>query len=127
MNLLIFILFTIFFVWGSIGVFKFLLIATQRGQFLGKWQDVLEWLYGKGFKNAEKLLGGCGMCFAHFMSILMFCIYVAVLAAEGMWIWNWWQSVCWYFVFVGASFMGMLRHIPKNNDSPKINQPPNVL
>lgn len=110
MQLLTFAIYTLIFILGTIGVFKFLLIATQEGQFLGKWQNVLDWVYGKN-RNAAKLLGHCPMCFAHLCSIVGFGVYVAML--WDMWIWNWWQSIMWYFIFVGISWMGMVRTIPK--------------
>lgn len=113
MQLLTFAIYTFIFILGSIGMFKFLLIATQEGQFLGKWQDALDWIYSKN-RNAAKLLGACPMCFAHLCSIIGFVVYVAML--WDIWVWNWWQSAIWYFIFVGISWMGMVRTIPKQQD-----------
>lgn len=112
MQLLIFLLYTVFFIIASIGMFKFLLIATQRGNFLGKWQDVIDWVY-KYNTHIAKLLGACYMCFAHLLSIVTFCLYVAML--WDIWVWNWWQSILWYFFFVSFAWMGMYKQIPKDN------------
>jgi uncharacterized protein YqhQ len=112
MQMLIFILYTIFFIIGSIGVFKFLLYATSENGFLSHWQKVLDWLWSRN-RNAAKLLGACGMCFAHFCSIVSFAIYVAML--WDIWIWNLWQSIIWYFLFVGFTWMGMFKQLPKES------------
>jgi hypothetical protein len=114
MQVLIFFIATIFFILGSIGVFKFLLYATSEGGFLSKWQDVLDWLWARN-RNAAKLLGACGMCFAHLMSMLSFAVYVAMM--WNMWLWNWWQSIIWYFIFVGTTWMGMFKQLPKENNN----------
>lgn len=110
--MLIFLCYTVFFIVGSIGVFKFLLYATAEDGFLGGWQKVLDKLWGVN-RNAAKLLGACGMCFAHFMSIVTFAVYLAML--WDIWIWNWWQSILWYFIFVGITWMGMFKQLPKEN------------
>lgn len=45
--------------------------ATQRGQILGKWQDVLEYIYGKeSIQWLEKPLGGCYLCFSNLIAAL---------------------------------------------------------
>lgn len=111
--MLVFIIYTCFFILASIGVFKFLIYATAEGNFLGGWQKVLDRIYGYN-RNAAKLLGACGMCFAHLCSMVAFIVYVAML--WDIWIWNWWQSVIWYFLFVGLSWMGMFSTLPKEHE-----------
>lgn len=113
MQLLTFAVYTLIFILGSIGVFKFWIIASSNIGFLSKWQDVLDWIWNKGFKNISKLLGACLMCHAHLWSIVGFIVYVVML--WDMWIWNWWQSAIWYFIFVGISWFGMVKTIPKQD------------
>lgn len=114
MQLLTFAIYTFLFILGSMGIFKFLLIATQEGQFLGKWQVALDWVYARN-RYAAKLLGHCAICFAHLISILGFVVYVAML--WDIWVWNWWQSIIWYFIFVGISWLGMYKLIPKTQNN----------
>lgn len=45
--------------------------ATQKGQILGFWQRVLDYLYGnESLRFLEKPLGGCYLCFSNLISVI---------------------------------------------------------
>lgn len=63
-----FLVYYIIFMVGTPCMYNFLWKAIQEGEMLGAWQKVLEWLYSQGHKSLEKFLGGCEVCFSHFIS-----------------------------------------------------------
>lgn len=77
------LIFQIIFVLGAASGYLFLWKAIQRGQMFGKWQNVLDWLYGKGMKHLSMFLGDCVVCFAHFIAWVMFGLNYA--ATHSMW------------------------------------------
>lgn len=58
------------------------MFITDTGQLFGKWQNVLDWLYGKAGNNMNgwqvlyKALGGCDVCNAMWFSILLYPVYL---------------------------------------------------
>lgn len=110
MFMLTFLLYTVVFVLSTVGAYKFLSIAIQPGGFLGFWQHVLNWMYGKGWEYAEKFLGGCAICFAHFVSICSFFSYLLFMVSCVGWlpiqntIAKVVVSIIWYVVYVTTSW-----------------------
>jgi len=74
----------VLYVIGSACLCFVLHAAIQEGQILGAWQKVLTKLYAK-HDNWEKFLGGCYMCFSHFIAILTFIPY-AIFNLSGWWL-----------------------------------------
>jgi hypothetical protein len=75
--------------------------AIQEGQILGGWQRVLKYLYAKGFDNLEKFLGGCYMCFSHFMGIVTFVVYGCLFLSG----WQWLLYILFVPTFIVVSLM----------------------
>lgn len=107
--ILLFWFYTALFVLFGVCLFKFLFTAIQEGQMFGKWQGVIDKLYTVN-RGASMLLGGCGICFAHFISIVTFALLVVF---QPIWIFNWWQSVIFYMIFVTITWFFAIRFIPK--------------
>lgn len=80
------LIFQIIFLIGAASGYLFLWKAIQHGQMFGKWQMLLDWLYGKGYKHLSMFLGDCVVCFAHFISWLMFILNVVIMNIEGDWV-----------------------------------------
>lgn len=60
--------------------YVFLWKATQEGQIFEKWQSVLRYLNIKGYYKTAMLLGGCEMCFAHFISWVVYAINISLIS-----------------------------------------------
>lgn len=97
------------FILFAVTLFKFLFTAIQEGQMLGKWQDVLDKIYSVN-RGLSMLLGACGMCFAHLISIVCFVLFVLFVPT---WILNWYQSVIFYPIFVTIAWFFAIKTIPK--------------
>lgn len=95
-----FIIYTLLFMFSSVGMFKFLWIAIQEGQMFGRYQKLLDWLYSKNLYNLEKFLGGCEVCFAHFVSIISFIIYNIFMREMELYLVRSWLNLVWYIVYV---------------------------
>lgn len=70
--------------------YVFLWKATQEGQIFGSWQSVLRQLNIKGHFKTAMLLGGCEICFAHFISWVAYAINISLLwddwPMHGLWV-----------------------------------------
>lgn len=86
-----FLVYYLLFLIGTPCLYNFLWKAIQQDQMLGKWQDVLAWLYEQGYKNLEKFLGGCELCFSHFVSWLSLAIFCGLLYR--IWPFAWYETI----------------------------------
>lgn len=82
---------TILYILAMPAMYNFLWKAIQRGEMFGKWQDVLDWLFAKGYKNLEKFLGGCMVCFSHCIAWLAYIAWAIISSKYIEW---------WYFTFL---------------------------
>lgn len=103
------VLFPIFLLF-TVAMFHFVWKAIQPGAMLGKWQTALDWMYEHKMKGIAQMLGGCKMCFAHYMAIFGFvCFYVFTSNME-LWIVKGWSSnIITYWVFVSISWFASLK------------------
>lgn len=118
--MILFLIFACVFWVATTGLFKFLLIATQYGQMLGKWQDVITWFFDRGHVNVAKLLGHCHICFAHFISILSYLSFLVFMkGVVGFWLpatggWAIPANIIWYVVYVAIGWHFSIKEIPKD-------------
>lgn len=135
--------YTIFFIIGSACIAQMLYFSIQSGQWLDKlfkWQKGLDNLFSKK-SLLEKPLGGCEICFKHW--VIFFCFWVYYLffkTSDIAWVTDsiminikplYWITVCvinmfWYGLFVScATYLSTL--ILYIMTDKKLNQGGNVL
>lgn len=95
-----FIVYTLLFMLSGVAMFKFMWLAIQEGQMLGKYQRFLTYLRNRGLYNLENFLGGCEMCFSHFMAIVSFILYNIFMREMDMYLVKSWLNIVWYLVYV---------------------------
>jgi hypothetical protein len=95
-------LFYILYIAATPCLYNFLWKAIQPGEMLGKWQKVLDWIWNYS-KQLEKFLGGCEICFSHFISWLGLACFVCftwnhISLSWYQWIILGWMSISltWY-------------------------------
>lgn len=117
---MILLIYTVIFWIANVGAFKFLYTAIQPGQMLGKWQKVIDYVFEKGHHNAAKLLGECGMCFAHLISQIGFtayCLFMTKCVGEWVTAPGWWAipvNIIWYVVYISIVWFFSLKQLTKN-------------
>jgi hypothetical protein len=82
---------TILYIILTPAVYNFLWKAIQEGEMFGKWQLVVEWVWAKGYKKLSDFIGGCQVCFAHFIAWLGYVLW-SVLCYEHL---EWLVFVLW--------------------------------
>lgn len=60
-------------------------MSIQRGELLGSWQNVLDYIYGNGYRKLAMFLGDCDKCFANFIAWLCMIPFVCFT-------WNIWAK-----------------------------------
>lgn len=116
MQMLVFILFTVFFMACNVGGYHFLWKATHHGEMFGAWQKVIDWLYGNNWIKLSDFLGGCRVCFGHFTSILGFIAYVAFMYNMDLYIIKGWLNVIWYLFYVAGTWWGCMMSINETKE-----------
>lgn len=99
-----FLLYILFFWIGTAGVAKVLYFSIQPDQWLDrlvKWQDRLNRVGTKGGVWNEikyKALGGCEFCFAHFIALISFILFVIIIYF-GIGMWGCFENVIIQWIF----------------------------
>lgn len=114
-----FIVTTIFFITGNAALAFLLFMSIQKDQLFDKifgWQRMIRNFDIKGTAAGTLLhhiLGGCELCFAHFVSFIGFWFYLILvhLLHSGFEYWIIW--VIWYFLYVPITTILSLYFIKK--------------
>lgn len=82
---------------GTPPIYNFLWKAIQPNEMFGVWQAVIDWVYGKGWHKVSDFIGGCQVCFAHFVAWLGYIVWASLW---GHWLvfllWMVLVPVVWY-------------------------------
>lgn len=92
-----FIIVTILLFVATPAIYNFLWKAIQRGEMFGAWQDVVDWVYGKGWHKVSDFIGGCQVCFAHFCAWLAYITWAVIW--DRWYVWVLWMAIVplvWY-------------------------------
>lgn len=96
--MLIFLLITLFFIFGTASIMKLVHFASQRGQILDKafrWQDKLQ-SWAESGKDAYAKWGGfCEVCFCAFWSVFGSVAYILFLVVVGYMVLPIWAIILW--------------------------------
>ena len=104
-----FVIYTILSLLGSASLVWMFYCLIQHGQLfdiLFKWQNFLRKMDIKGtFKGLVlyKILGGCELCFAHFVSVILFipyCFIMLQFSFDQLILSKWYFWIFWYLVYV---------------------------
>lgn len=82
---------TILYIITTPAVYNFLWKAIQPNEMFGAWQRVIDAVYGIGLHKLSDFIGGCQVCFAHFISWLAYIVWVCFT-------WNivgYWSLLLW--------------------------------
>jgi hypothetical protein len=106
-----FLLYTIFFILGSVSFVTVMWVSIQPGQWLDSlfgWQRVLNRIgmrSGPFNELVYKAFGGCMFCFCHWMSFLCFWTYALFMTQNVGWfsgshiVWVGLMNVTWFLCF----------------------------
>lgn len=81
-----FLIITILLFTSTPAIYNFLWKAIQRGEMFGAWQDVVEWVFGKGWHKVSDFIGGCQVCFAHFIAWLAYITWATICGEWYVWL-----------------------------------------
>jgi len=116
MQMLVFLLFTVFFMAANVGGYHFLWKAIQHGQMFGAWQKVVDYFYQHDWDNLSNFLGNCQVCFGHFCAILGFIAYVIFMNAMELYMVHGWVNIIWYLFYVAGTWWGCMVSINETKE-----------
>lgn len=96
----LFFIYTLVFLLGTACFAKLLNFSIQKGQWLGKWTDILVRMDENGHSALAKPLGLCAMCFSHLLAFLSFGAYVLFIINYCHWPYGLFGSIVWYLFYV---------------------------
>ncbi|VXB02700.1 hypothetical protein [Chryseobacterium sp. 8AT] len=104
-----FIVTTLMFIIGNAALAFILYMSIQKDQIfdlLFKWQNMLRKFDVAGTTNKlilYKILGGCLLCFSHFLSFIGFWLYLLFILELNAGLPAFWMWIIIYFVYVPTS------------------------
>lgn len=98
-----FVLTILIFLFAAAGISWVMYSSIQEGEIFGKWQKVLDKLYGEN-PLLEKFLGGCFKCFSHLWALFTFGTYVLFYELYLDMHFGWWYLLH-YMLFVPTSIL----------------------
>lgn len=106
-------------------LYNFLWKAIQPDEMLGIWQRVIDWVYGKGWHKLSDFLGGCQVCFAHFIAWVGYVLWAILNYNQLGWLvyllWMGVVTVMWYVNLASKLLLDILaekaEYYKKKNES----------
>lgn len=93
----------VLFLLAASGVSWVMYTAIQKGEILGKWQNVLDKAYNIN-PTLEQFLGGCFKCFSHLWALILFGVYILFCEQYLQSHFGWWYLLH-YALFVPTSIL----------------------